>query len=71
MYIDNITVERLQQIEQERQQTMHDEGYQRWVKELQVSSSYRVPVPIWNAQTAMQEWDITRFRIPDIKHECM
>ena len=62
MYKD-ITVERLEQIEQERNQTMADKAYQRWMQELKVASMYIDRTPIHNAQHAMQEWDISRFRI--------
>jgi hypothetical protein len=62
MYKD-ITLERLQEIEQERNQTMADKAYQRWMQELKVASMYIDRTPIHNAQHAMQEWDISRFRI--------
>ena len=68
---NNITVERLEQIEQEREQTMADVAYQRWMKELQVASLYVDRQLIHNAQYAMQEWDSSRFKVPDIKAECM
>ena len=62
MYKD-ITIERLQEIEQERNETMADVAYQRWMQELRVASMYIDRTPIHNAQHAMQEWDISRFRI--------
>jgi hypothetical protein len=62
MYKD-ITLERLQEIEQERNETMADVAYQRWMQELRVASMYIDRTPIHNAQHAMQEWDISRFRI--------
>jgi|LakMenEpi03Aug12_release.lakeMendotaPanAssembly.Ray.scaffolds.fasta_scaffold4329340_1 hypothetical protein len=62
MYKD-ISIERLQEIEQERNQTMADKAYQRWMQELKVASMYIDRTPIHNAQHAMQEWDISRFRI--------
>ena len=63
----NITVERLQEIEHQRNQTMADVAYQRWMQELHVASRYIDRTPIHNANLAMQEWDMTRFRVPDIK----
>jgi len=62
----NITVERLQEIEQERNQTMADLAYQRWMKELQVGSRYVDRQLALNAQHAMQEWDSTRLNIDRI-----
>ena len=62
----NITVERLEQIEQERNQTMADVAYQRWMKDLRVGSMYVDRQLIHNAQQAMQEWDSTRLNIDRI-----
>lgn len=63
----NITVERLEQIERERQLTMGDVAYQRWMQELQVGNMYIDRKLIHNANLAMQDWDSKRFRVPDIK----
>jgi hypothetical protein len=60
----NITVERLEQIQREREQTMADTAYQRWAQELQVASMYIDRQPLLNARDAMQEWDTSRFRVP-------
>ena len=60
----NITVERLEQIQREREQTMADTAYQRWAQELQVASMYVDRQPLLNARDAMQEWDTSRFRVP-------
>ena len=67
---NNITVERLEQIEREREETMADVAYQRWMQDLRVASMYVDRQLIHNAQHAMQEWDITRFRIPN-NTQCM
>jgi len=61
----NITVERLEQIEQERNQTMADVAYQRWMKDLRVGTMYIDKTLIHNANQAMQEWDSSRFRVPN------
>ena len=63
---NNITVERLQEIELERNQTIADLAYQRWMKELQVGSMYIDRQLIHNANLAMQEWDSTRLNIERI-----
>jgi hypothetical protein len=62
----NITVERLEQIQRERELTMADQAYQRWMKDLQVGSMYVDRKLIHNAQHAMQEWDSTRLNIERI-----
>jgi hypothetical protein len=63
---NNISVERLEQIELERQLTMADVAYQRWMKDLQVGSRYIDRQLIHNANLAMQEWDSTRLDIERI-----
>ena len=63
----NITVERLEQIERERNQTMADAAYQRWMHDLRVGSMYIDRTLIHNAQHLMQEWDTSRFRVPDVQ----
>jgi hypothetical protein len=60
---NNITVERLQQIQEDRDRTMTDIAYQRWMKELNVGSMYVDRQPILNARQAMDEWDVARFNI--------
>jgi hypothetical protein len=62
----NITVERLQEIELERNQTMADLAYQRWMQDLQVGSRWIDRKLIHNANLAMQEWDSTRLDIERI-----
>lgn len=66
MYKD-ITIERLEQIDQERQQTYADVAYQRWMRELKVASMWVDRQSMRNAVDLMQEWDTSRFRVPDIK----
>jgi len=61
---NNISVERLEQIERERQQTLSDPLYREWLQALNVSSSYTDQSLIYNARQAMQAWDSTRFRVP-------
>lgn len=48
--MENITVERLQEIEQMREETMSDRRFQRWMRELNISRQYRNPEPIYNAR---------------------
>ena len=70
---NNITVERLEQIQRERDLTMADQAYQRWMKDLQVGSRYIDRRLALNAQHAMREWDSTRLDIERItvNNECM
>ena len=61
--LTGLTIERLEQIELDRNQTYADPMYQSWVRELNVSSSWVDNTPIHNAREAMYDWDISRFRI--------
>ena len=63
---NNITVERLEQIQREREQTYADNAYQRWMKELNVSSMYRDNTLILNAREAMSEWNCSKFNAHSI-----
>lgn len=63
---NNISVERLQQIEDERQQTYADVAYQRWMQQLNVGRLYVDRTLQLNAQSAMREWDSSRFRTTSI-----
>jgi len=63
---NNITVERLQEIEQERNQTMADLAYQRWMQDLRVGTMWIDRRLALNAQHAMREWDSTRLNIDRI-----
>jgi len=68
---NNITVERLEQIERERSETIASQAYQRWMRELRVASLYVDQTLIWNARQAMQEWDSSRFNTNRITEGCM
>ena len=62
----NISVERLQEIEREREVTYADIAYQRWMEQLKVSSLYVDRQLIHNARYAMSEWDSSRFNTDSI-----
>ena len=62
----NTSIERLIEIEEERQRTQSDKGYQKWVKELNVSRVYKDKEPIFRAQEMMRDYDYN-IKI-DIKH---
>jgi len=68
---NNISVERLEKIERERQQTLSDPLYREWLQALNVSGSYTDQSLIYNARQAMQEWDSTRFNIEPVNRLCM
>ena len=63
----NITTERLEQIEQEREQTMYDEGFRKWFVELNVSKSYIEPSGRIKAQEMMNLWTDKHGKLNDFK----
>lgn len=61
MQLSNISTERLEQIEQERNQTIGDPNFQQWMQQLGVSASYTEPSGILNARHMMSLWDPDRY----------
>ena len=59
--MNNCTVERLEQIEQEREQTMLNSNYQKWVKELHVSQSYVDRTAMFNAIDIIKQYDYSKY----------
>jgi hypothetical protein len=58
----NVSIERLKQIEQERQETVTNPAYQNWVKQLNVSQSYSNPEPLYNAREMNIQYDFTKLK---------
>lgn len=52
----SIPIERLEQIEQEREEVMFSKDFQRWMKDLNVSRSYADPTPRFNAQVMNSQY---------------
>lgn len=53
----NITIERLQQIEQERSETTSNPEFQTWFKQLNVSRLHVDKTGIIRATDIMRQWD--------------
>jgi hypothetical protein len=51
------SIERLEQIEQERNETMSDTQFREWLKQLNVSRLYTNNEGILNAKRIMEQWD--------------
>ena len=51
------SIERLEQIEQERNETMSDAQFREWLKQLNVSRLYTSNEGILNAKRIMEQWD--------------
>ena len=59
----NITIERYEQIEQERQQTFSDPGFQKWVEEMKVSRMFINNAGKLNARDMMKDYDYQNRKI--------
>lgn len=53
----NVSIERLEAIEAERQETMFSEAYQQWTSSLNVSRLYSNPEPLINAAQMNKEYN--------------
>jgi hypothetical protein len=58
----NTTIERLEQIEQEREQTMMDKQFQQWMKKLNVSRLYTDKTGIIKANELMDQYDLSKYK---------
>ena len=56
----NTTIDRLVEIEDERQETMSDPEFQAWMKDLGVSITYKDKEPIHRAQDMNREYDFKK-----------
>jgi hypothetical protein len=58
----NVSIERLEQIEKERQETINNPAYQMWFKQLNVSQSYSNPEPLFNAREMNVQYDFSKIK---------
>jgi len=56
----NTTLDRLEQIELERQQTMNDPSFQKWAKKMRVSIAYVDKEPILRAREMMVDYNFQK-----------
>jgi len=58
----NVSIERLNQIEQERQETMINPKFQEWIKQLNISRSYLDPESKFNAEIMNSYYNYSKFK---------
>lgn len=58
----NCTIERLEKIEQEREQTMLNPNYQKWIQELNISQSYVDKTAMLNAIDMTKQYDYSKYQ---------
>ena len=59
----NVSIERLEQIETERQETSISPAFQQWVKSLNVSRLYSNPEPLINAREMNQQYNFKENKV--------
>jgi len=60
--MSNVSIERLEEIEEERQQTLGDINFQLWIKELNVSQSYVELTSLLRAKDIVGQYDYSNYR---------
>lgn len=60
--MNNVSLERLQQIESERSTTAADPQFQQWMKELNVSRSYSDPSARLNGAELTNQYNYTNYK---------
>ena len=60
--MENISIERLEQIERERLETMANKKFQQWMKQLNVSQSYSEPTGKLNAREMNEQYDFKNYK---------
>ena len=58
----NTTIERLVEIENEREQTMMDKQFQQWMKKLNVSRLYTDKTGVLRANELMDQYDLSKYK---------
>jgi hypothetical protein len=59
----NITIERLQEIETQRQATIADPAFAKWMQELNVSRSYSDPTSRLNGAELSSQYNYSNYQI--------
>ena len=62
LFMNNVSIERLEEIEEERQQTLGDINFQLWMKELNVSQSYVELTSLLRAKDIVGQYDYSNYR---------
>jgi hypothetical protein len=58
----NTTLERLIEIENEREQTMMDKKFQQWIKKLNVSRLHTDKTGVLRANELMDQYDLSKYK---------
>jgi len=58
----NTTIERLIEIENEREQTIMDKQFQQWMKKMNVSRLYTDKTGVLRANELMNQYDLSKYK---------
>ena len=58
----NTTIERLIEIENEREQTIMDKQFQQWMKKMNVSRLYTDKTGVIKANELMNQYDLSKYK---------
>ena len=61
-FMNKVSIERLEEIEEERQQTLGDSNFQLWMKELNVSQSYIELTSLLRAKDIVRQYDYSNYQ---------
>ena len=56
------TIERMEQLELERNETMSDPAFQNWMRNLNVSQSYEDPTLRLNGKDVQSQYDVKKYQ---------
>lgn len=56
------TIEKMEQLELERNQTMSDPAFQNWMRNLNVSQSYEDPTLRLNGKDVQSQYDVKKYQ---------
>jgi len=65
--LNNITLERFEQIENERAITFNDPAFIKWMKKLKVSRLATTPNAMEQTRRAMESYDYSNYKFPKVK----
>lgn len=67
MLLNNITIERFEQIENERAKTFNDPAFIKWMRKFKVSRLATNPNAMEQTRRAMEDYNFSNYKFPKVK----
>lgn len=67
MILNNITIERFEQIEDERAKTFNDPAFIKWMRKFKVSRLASNPNAMEQTRRAMEDYNFSNYKFPNVK----